>query len=161
MDTSPYGPAIFSTHLGRYATRDTLSPSIMLRSNPDDDQDDMVARLQSMFPQQCKAITAPITNIYDYFDLYDAHRHGSCFLESVLGTIAAHNFRRAQMVQNFVGHWRQDNPRLYETILSRTLDVFSDADVKHYGCEFLGEAFSLLQSHRRNRNVACKFEPSF
>lgn len=127
----------------------------MLRSNPNDDQDDMVAKLQSMFPLQCKAITAPITNIYDYFDFYDAHRHGSLFLESVLATIAAHNFKRAQMVQNFVENWRQDNPRLYNSILSRT-EVFSDADVKYYGSEFLGEAHSLLRSLRMNRYVACK-----
>jgi hypothetical protein len=156
MDTSLYGPAIFSTHLGRYAARNTLPPSIILRSSPDDDQDEMVAKLQRMFPLQCRAITAPITNIYDYFDPYDTHRHGYRFLESVLGTIAAHNFRRAQRVQSFVQQWKRDNQDLYDGILSRTQDVFTDAEVNEYGCEFLGEAFSLLQSLRMNQRAARK-----
>ena len=160
MATLSYGAAIFSTHLGRFAPRNIKAPSIMLRSNPDDDQDVMVANLESTFPMQCRAITAPIINIYDYFDLYDAHRHGYLFLESVLGTIAAHNFERAHRFQSFVEQVKQNNPGLFEGILSGPLAVFSDADVERYGWEFLTEAFSLLRSLRMNRNVARKFQSS-
>lgn len=133
----------------------------MLRSNPDDDQDDMVAKLQSTFPQQCKAITAPITNIYDYFDPYDTHRHGYRFLESVLGTIAHHNFIRAGRVQSFAEQWINANPYLFEGIMSMTQGDFTEAEHHTYGCDFLGEAFCLIQGLRMNRPAARKSRSPF
>lgn len=157
MDTPSYGPAIFSTHLGRFEARNTLSPSIILRSNPENDRDDMVAKLQSMFPEQCKVITSPVARIHDYFDLYDQHRHGYLFLGSVLGTIASHNFRRAQMIQGFVDQWRTDNMRLFSNGMPLNLGVFTDAEVRTYGWDFLKEGCSLLESLRINLPSRCKY----
>ena len=155
MDKSYYGAAIFSTHLGKFKPRDTLPP-IILRANPDADQDEMVAGLQMMFPQQCRLITAPVTNVSYYFDLHDMHQHGYCFLESVLATIARHNFIRASTVQSSAEEWINANPGHFERIMSMTFGVFAETADQSHGQNFLEEVFCLLQGIRMYRSAARK-----
>lgn len=156
MDTMYQGAAIFSTHLGKYKPRNTKPPSIILRSNPDDDQDEMVARLQREFPEQCKLIVAPITNVAHYFDPYDMHQQGYRFLESVLGTIARHNWNRARNVQSFAEEWIQTNPNHFEGIMSMAYGAFAQTAHHTHGEEFGREVFSLIQGIRTYRSAPSK-----
>lgn len=156
IDEIYHGAAIFSTQLGRFEPRNNLPPSIILRSSPNDDQDEMVARLQSTFPEQCKLITAPITDIPYYFDAYDMHLHGYRFLESVLATIARHNFNRASKVQSFAEEWICANPRGFEGILSMTYAVFAETADHTHGEDFLKEVFCLLKGIKTYRSAASK-----
>ena len=158
MDTIYQGAAIFSTHLGKFPPRNAVPPSIILRSNPDDDQDEMVARLQRLFPQECRLITAPITNVAYYFDLYEMHQYGYRFLESVLGTIARHNWNRARHVQSFAEEWINANPDRFEGVMSMSYAGFSETAVHTHGEDFGKEVFSLLQGIRMYRSAASKCE---
>lgn len=144
------GCAIFSTHLGRFLPRLASTAPMILRSSPEDDQDEMVANLQQKFPLQCKAITAPITDIYQYFDHYDAHRHGYAFLTSVLVSIAYFNERRAERVQEFAQLWTKHNAALFDTILSRNQNIFTELEVTEHGDDFLSDVFIELQRLRMN-----------
>ena len=156
MDTIYQGAAIFSTHLGKFEPRNTVPPSIVLRTNPNDDQDEMVARLRRTFPQECKLIKAPITNVAYYFDGYEMHQYGFFFLRSVLETIARHNWNRAQNVQGFADQWIKANPDLLDRIMSMSFASFSMTAHHSHGAEFGREVFGLLQSHRASRSSASK-----
>lgn len=148
MDTIYQGAAIFSTHLGKFEPRNTVPPSIILRTNPNDDQDEMVARLQRTFPQECKLIKAPITNVAYYFDGYEMHQYGYCFLQSVLETIARHNWNRAQNVQGFADQWMKANPEHFDRIMSMSYRSFSETARHTHGEDFGREVFGLLQSKK-------------
>lgn len=150
MDGVRPGCAIFSTHLGRFLPRLASTAPMILRSSPEDDHDEMVANLQQKFPLQCKAITAPITDIYQYFDHYDTHRHGYAFLTSVLVTIAYFNSRRAKRVQDFAQQWAKDNTALFDTVLSQHQKFFTKLEVTEHGDEFLSDVFVELQRLRMN-----------
>lgn len=159
MDAIYQGAAIFSTRSGNFKPRNTTPPSIILRTNPDDDQDEMVARLQRMFPQECKLIRTPVANVAHYFDPYDMHHYGYCFLESVLGTIARHNWIRARHVQSFVKEWMRFNRDRFEGIMSMSYGDFSATATHTHGEDFGREVFGLLQSYRTHRSAASKSWP--
>lgn len=148
MDQMPLMDAIFSTHLGQFQPRPALSGPIVLRSSPDDDQDSMIARLRERFPHQCKAIVAPVTNIYQWFDQHDTYRHGYGFLHSVLATIA---FQNSREVQDFVGRWRIENR---ERLLHSSGVMFTKAEIMEHGSGFLAEAAQ--QIHRLRASLQCK-----
>ena len=117
------GKAIFSTRNGEYARRQTVpSMRTVLRSNPVEDQQTMVANLQREFPEECKAITSPITDtdVYEYFDYCDAAVQGFEFLRAALEYIAAlnasANAEKAIKVQDFVGRWKNTNGEAFTHI---------------------------------------------
>lgn len=161
MDPTHQGDAIFSTHLGRFPPRTELPSSIVLRSSPEDDHESMVATLRRQFPQQCRAITAPIVNIYQWFDPYDAHRHGSAFLHSVLVAIAFQNTTRAKQVQEFADHWRIAHPTHFDTIASQSLEVFTDMEIEEYGYDFLADTFLQLTLLRSTVPKCRFFDPGY
>lgn len=156
MDKIYQGAAIFSTRLGKFKPRITVPPSIILRTDPEDDQDEMVARLQRTFPQECKLIKAPIIDVAYYFDVYDMHHYGYRFLESVLATIARHNWIRAQNIQGFADQWRKANPGRFDGIMSMSYEVFRETARHTHGEGFKREVFGLLQSHRAYQSVPSK-----
>lgn len=137
MDLIPPMDAIFSTHLGQYEPRPAFSGPIVLRSSPDDDQDSMIARLRQQFPLECKAIVAPITNIHQWFDQYDAYRHGYGFLHSVLANIA---FQNSKEVHHFVDRWRNQNPERFHAVEYSAGVTFTKAEITEHGSGFLAAA---------------------
>ena len=157
------GKAIFSTRNGEYARREKIpSMRTILRSNPIQDQQTMVANLQSEFPEACKAITAPVTDmdIYEYFDYCDAAVQGFEFLRAVLeyiaGLNASANAKKAMKVQDYVGRWKNTNSeaftyiRPYHTIT----DLFTKEDIEEQGAEFLTEAMLQIKHLRMQEDDA-------
>ena len=148
------GKAIFSTHNGEYARRERV-PSIgpILRSDPIEDQQTMVAKLRENFSEACNAITAPVTDrdVYEYFDYCDAAVQGFEFLRAVLEYIAGLNVRvnaeKAMKVQDYVGRWKKTNTGAFTYIrpYHAVTDLFTEEDTEEYGVEFLTEAMMQIK----------------
>ncbi len=166
MSVSRRGEAIFSTRLGRFLPREAVEPRgpIVLRSEPEDDLDNMSARLERDFPTQCKAITLPIVNIYEYFDHYDCHILGTGFLHKVLENINFRNFTSSRRVKELVDRWKGDKLANSNTMAAAQSlrDIFTEEEVEEYGEDILGEAFievgDLMRLDLdREGNLACPF----
>ncbi|KAA6413897.1 MAG: hypothetical protein FRX48_02259 [Lasallia pustulata] len=144
------GDAIFSTRLGTYPPRQATPPfaPIIIRSDPVGDQHEMIADLWKKYPQQCKAISAPVTNIYQYFDHYDVMLKGQGFLYAVLLEIAVSNAIRAAKVHQFAANWRFSHLERFLSIGPQTQDVFTDEEKELYEEDFLKDVFTQLQSLR-------------
>ena len=151
MDSIPPMEAIFSTHLGQYQPRPAFRGPIVLRSSPDEDQDSMIAKLRQRFPLECKAITAPVTNIHYWFDHHDAYRHGYGFLHSVLTTIA---FQNSREVHDFAERWRTENQERFYGVARKSGIMFTGADIAEHGSAFLAEAAQHI--HYLRSSVPCK-----
>ena len=142
------GPTIFSSSLGRFRPRQPADAPkrIVLRSVPEDDLEAKIEDLRDRFPEQCKAITPPVGDIYDYFDGYDQELQGAMFLRAVLEEICGRNLRQKQDILNFTQQWTQLNSTNIPRILSLGLDSAFTADDKEvYGEEFLQDALEELQ----------------
>lgn len=140
--------AMFSTNLGRSAPHAASKSPVIIRSSPEDDEDNMIADLRRKFPAECKAITAPIEDIPTYFDLEDIRVHGWFFLFSVLCKIALQNQMRLQQVQAFVENWRITHIALFQNFEDQTQDIFTDEEREVYGYEFLNDAFVKLREQQ-------------
>ena len=155
------GKAIFSTRNGEYARRERI-PSIrtILRSNPIEDQQTMVAKLQEDFPEVCKAITAPVTDkdVYEYFDYCDAAVQGFEFLRAVLEYIAGLNASAdadmATRVQDYVGRWKNVNAEAftYTRPHHAIADLFTKEDIEEHGAEFLTEAMVQIKCLKKQED---------
>lgn len=155
------GKAIFSTRNGEYARRERI-PSIrtILRSNPIEDQQTMVARLHKDFPEVCKAITSPVTNgdVYEYFDYCDAAVQGFEFLRAVLeyiaGLNASANAEKATKVQDYVGRWKNANAEAftYTRPHHAITDLFTKEDIEEHGGEFMAEAMVQIKCLRKQED---------
>ena len=151
------GKAIFSTRNGEYARRESI-PSIqtILRSNPIEDQQTMVARLQEDFPDVCKAITAPVTDkdVYEYFDYCDAAVQGFEFLRAVLDYIArlnaSANAEKSMKVEDYVRRWKNTNTEAFTYIrpYHAVTDLFTEEDIEEHGVDFLMEAMLRIKGLR-------------
>ncbi|KAL8773468.1 MAG: hypothetical protein Q9209_001572 [Squamulea sp. 1 TL-2023] len=150
------GAAIFSTNLGRFAPRQptALPGRIILRSVPEEDMESKITELQAKFPDQCKTLNSPITNLYDYFDQYDQELHGTVFLGAVLEEICVRNLVRKQSILNFTRQWIQLNPIAFPYILSLGLDAFTTDDKETFGKDFLQDALSDLQLQKLRHDDA-------
>lgn len=166
MSVSSRGKAVFSTRLGRFLPREAVEPRgpIVLRSEPEDDLDNMIARLEREFPVQSKAITLSITNIYEYFDHYDCHVLGTGFLHKVLENIVFRNFTRSQRVQEIVDGWKDGKLASYDrTAFAQSLhDIFTETEIAKHGEDILREAFAKIGDLvrldlDREGNFACPF----
>ena len=148
MSASFRGEAIFSTRLGQLRPREAIEPRgpIVLRSEPEDDLETVIARLEQDFPVHCKTITLPIINIYDYFDHYDCHVLGTGFLHKVLETIVFRNFTRSEHVQHFVRLWKDGKLGSFErmTAAPSLHDVFTETEIENYGEGVLREALASI-----------------
>ena len=155
------GKAIFSTHNGEYARRETI-PSIrtILRSDPIEDQHTIVAKLQQEFPEVCKAITAPVTDrdVYEYFDYCDAAVQGFEFLRAVLDYIARLNAsvsaEKVAEVRDYVGRWRNTNAEAftYTKPYHAVTDLFTKEDIEEHGVDFLTEAMVQIKRLKAQEN---------
>lgn len=144
------GDAIFSTHLHRFQSRGVELPArIVLRSSPEDDMEAKIADLQAKYPAECKAIDAPITNLYKYFDAYDQQLHGEKFLHTVLTQIFERNVIRGHAIQEYARVWHNLNPTAFPWITDNGFNAFTDDDVEEYGKDFLEEVLQLLQREKR------------
>ncbi|KAL8755535.1 MAG: hypothetical protein Q9184_004777, partial [Pyrenodesmia sp. 2 TL-2023] len=144
------GDAIFSTHLHRFQSRGVELPArIILRSSPEDDMEATIADLQAKYPAECKAINAPITNLYKYFDAYDQQLHGERFLHTVLTQIFERNVIRGHAIQEYARVWHTLNPTAFPWINDNGFNAFTDDDVEVYGKDFLEEVLQLLQQQKR------------
>lgn len=151
------GKAIFSTHNGEYARREKV-PSLrtILRSDPIEDQQAMVKKLEKEFPDVCKAITTPVTNsdVYEYFDYCDAAVNGFEFLRAVLeyiaGLNASANAKKATKIRDYVGRWRNANEEAFTYIrpYHAVTDLFTEADIEEHGVEFLTDAMMHIKHLR-------------
>ena len=150
MAVSLSGKAIFSTRLGQFLPREAVEPRgpIVLRSEPEDDLESVSTRLERDFPNPCKEITLPITNIYEYFDHYDCHVLGTGFLHKVLENIVFRNFTRSQHVQGLVNRWKEGKIASFKKMKAAQspLDIFTETEVEEYGDDILLEAFSTIKS---------------
>lgn len=108
----------------------------------------MIADLWAKYPQQCKAISAPVTNIYQYFDHYDVMLKGQGFLYAVLVEIALSNATRVTKVQQFAEQWRSTHPDQFLRINPETQDAFTDQEKELHKEDFLKDAFAQLQCLR-------------
>ena len=149
------GKAVFSTRNGEYARREKIpSMRTILRSNPIEDQQAMVAKLQRDFPEVCKAITTPVTDadVYEYFDYCDAAVQGFEFLRAVLEYIARLNAsaiaKKATKVQEYVDRWKDANSEAFTYVRPHhtVTDLFTEADIDEYGVEFLTDAMMQIKS---------------
>ncbi|KAL9602021.1 MAG: hypothetical protein Q9219_002129 [cf. Caloplaca sp. 3 TL-2023] len=151
----PYmGDAIFSTELGRFPPREAgvMPPRIILRSVPEEDMEAMVEDLRTKFPVQCASMQAPITNVHDYFDIYDQQLHGQMFLHAVLTEICFRNLRRRKAVLHYAETWIHLNSAAFDQIHQYGLDAFTEDDVKEYGDSFLQEVLQDLQLRKPKQN---------
>ncbi|KAF6219584.1 hypothetical protein HO133_004053 [Letharia lupina] len=155
------GKAIFSTCNGEYARREKIpSMRTILRSNPIEDQQTMVSKLQKDFPEVCKAITAPVTDtdVYEYFDYCDAAVHGFEFLRAVLEYIAGLNAsvsaQKATRVQDYVGRWKSANSEAFTYIrpYHALTDLFTKEDIEEHGIEFLTEAMMQIRNLKKQED---------
>lgn len=112
------------------------------------DEQEMIADLREKYPQQCKAISAPVTNIYQYFDHYDVMLKGQGFLYAVLAEIALSNAIRATNVQHFAEQWRCTHLERFLSIGPETQDIFEDEEKKLHKGDFLKDALVQLQCLR-------------
>lgn len=151
------GKAIFSTRNGEYARREKIpSMRTILRSNPIEDQQTMVSRLQKDFPEVCEAISRPVTDtdVYEYFDYCDAAVQGFEFLRAVLEYIAglneSVNAKKAFKVQDYVGRWKNTNSEASTYIRSyhAVTDLFTEEDIEEHGVKFLTEAMMQIKDLR-------------
>lgn len=108
----------------------------------------MIANLWEKYPLQCKAISAPVTNIYQYFDHYDVMLKGQGFLYAVLVEIALSNAIRATKIQQFAEHWRSTHTEQFLSISPETQEIFTDEEKELYPEDFLKDAFTQLQCLR-------------
>jgi len=152
VDQLRQGKSIFSTKLGRWAPRlaePPLSP-IILRTDPVEDMHAMVASLRGEFPKGCKEISAPIKNIYDYFDHQDVHMHGVGFIQTVLSQIAAENAERAGKIEKFAQRWMEVNADRFSSIEPDTHEIYDETEKGQYHERFLQDALTLLKAYRVN-----------
>ena len=145
------GKAIFSTNCNRIPKREAKpgEASIIMRSDPLADVDALVESLQEQFPQVCKNITAPIQNIYEYFDHYDVQLHGTGIVHSVLNKIAESNATRGMRILSFTEYWKNAHSRRFYNINEHTRELFTEEEFKEYGKDFLQDAFIRLKELRR------------
>ncbi|CAD6585887.1 MAG: hypothetical protein ASARMPRED_002339 [Alectoria sarmentosa] len=155
------GKGIFSTRNGEYARREKIpSMRIIVRSNPIEDRQTLVAKLQKDFPEVCKTITTPVTDtdVYEYFDYCDAAVQGFEFLRAVLeyiaGLNASVNVKKAMMVQDYVGRWKNTNREAFTYVRSyhAVTDLFTEQDIEEHGVEFLTEAMMQIKRLRRQED---------
>ena len=108
----------------------------------------MIADLWGKYPLQCKAISSPVTNIYQYFDHYDVMLKGQGFLYAVLVEIALSNAIRTTKVQLFAEHWRSTYLERFLSISPEKQDIFTDEEKELHKEDFLKDAFAQLQCLR-------------
>lgn len=154
------GGAKFSNNLGRLSPCEpsALPKRIILRSVPEDDMESKIAELRTKFPDECKAITSPVANLYDYFDHYDQELHGAMFLRAVLEEICGRNLMRNQAIFDFTQDWMRVNSTNVQCILGLGLDsAFTADDIEVYGKDFLQDALRELQLLKLNHDEAGQY----
>lgn len=144
------GNAIFSTDLGRYPVRgiSDLPPRIILRSDPEEDVDVMIAELTEKYPAECKLIKPNTINLHEYFDAYDQQIHGALFLQFVLDEICRRNYKRRHAVLDYASDWVRLNPMAFEHMWGYGLEAFTADDLTAFGEDFLEEALEELRVRR-------------
>ena len=144
------GKAIFSTRLGTFPPREARphEAPIIMRSDPEQDIQEMISRLRREYPQECRLITAPIKNLFDYFDHYDVQLHGTGIIHAVLLGIATHNARRESNIATFAESWKHCCGDKFWAITPETEDLFTSQDVEKYGSDFLDDAIVYLKKAR-------------
>lgn len=149
------GKAIFSTRNGEHARREKIpSMRTILRSDPVEDQQTMVATLQRDFSEVCEMITMPVTDadVYEYFDYCDAAVHGFEFLRAVLeyiaGLNASVNAKKETKVQDYVRRWKNTNGEAFTYIRPyyAVTDLFTEEDIGEHGVELLTMAMMQIKT---------------
>lgn len=144
------GKAVFSTNFGQYLRREAkpFEAPIIMRTDPVEDIEAMVSKLQREHSEACKAIAAPINNIYDYFDHYDVQLHGTAIIHAVLSAIAVQNSSAAMRVQEFTEYWKNRNFERFNEIIADSQDLFTVEEKTKYDEGFLKDAAMHLQKLR-------------
>ncbi|KAL9588769.1 MAG: hypothetical protein Q9203_002423 [Teloschistes exilis] len=144
------GNAIFSTDLGRYPVRGIgdLPSRIVLRSDPEEDVEAMVAHFTTKYPAECKLIKSGVINLHEYFDAYDQQLHGALFLQFVLDEVWRRNHRRQQAVLDYASDWFRLNPMAFEQMWEYGLEAFTEDDLNEFGQDFLEEVLDELRVRR-------------
>ena len=152
VDQLRQGRSIFSTKHGKWAPRLAESPlsPIIIRTDPNEDMHSMVASLRGEFPKECKEISFPITNIYDYFDHQDVHMHGYNFVQSVINQIARENEERTRNLEHFAQRWMAMHVSRFRSINSDTQEIFDDIEKTQYHKCFLQDTLELLKTYKSN-----------
>ncbi|MBC8080754.1 MAG: hypothetical protein H7X86_10440 [Gorillibacterium sp.] len=104
----------------------------------------MVSSLQRDFPQACKMIFLPIHNIYEYFDHYDVHMHGTDMVYRVLYQIAFINQVRVVRTQNFAAEWLYLHCQQEVDVALDSLEVFTSEEKDEHSEEFLEGALGYI-----------------
>jgi len=144
------GQAIFSTNFGESGPRTAIEPlpPIILRYNPRVDVPALKDTLRQKFLLQCNAVTAPIDNLYQYFDHYDLHVQGAEFIYAVLVEIALENSTRGKQVLDFAGRWKTENFEEFHNLTALTSNLFTEEEKQVYDEDFLNDALAELKKLR-------------
>ncbi|MCJ1308735.1 hypothetical protein MMC25_002389 [Agyrium rufum] len=144
------GQAVFSTKFGKYARREAKpgGAPIIMRSDPIGDMHALAHKLRTDFPEACKSITSPVENIYDYFDHYDVHLHGTGVIHSVLGAVREFNLSAARLVDSFASQWKVRWPSRFAHIAPDTTGLFTEQEIQNYGEEFMQDVVKHLKKQR-------------
>ena len=144
------GPAMFSTDFGFHAPRTAVEPMPpnIVRYHPMVDVPAFKSNLRKNFPNHCKLVIAPVDNLYQYFDHWDLHMHGTDFIYAVLVELALENSTRAQAVLSFATYWKAQNSEIFHSPIPFTLDLFREETIYNCGVDFLNDVLTELAKLR-------------
>ena len=150
------GKAMFSTNMGKYPIRraQPLSTPVILRSDCDADLAAMIAELRIKFPLECKKITLPVNNIYEYFDHYDVNIQGSAFIFQLLALIAQENKVNTRTAQQFATKWMEDHTEGFPDINLDDEGLLSIEDKERYSSCFLEDVLEFLKGFQTRSVVS-------
>ncbi|MCJ1404430.1 hypothetical protein MMC11_007655 [Xylographa trunciseda] len=152
------GKAIFSTNLGKYPARRAQpnSTPVILRSDCEADLASMIAELRVKFPQECRKITLPVNNIYEYFDHYDVNIQGSTFIVRLLVEIATENEKQKQLAREFATKWMGSHIEGFPDIDLDDEDLFSIEEKERYNPNFLQDILQMLKGFQASSEQTTK-----
>ena len=139
-DTQGKYIAFFSTDGGQHPPRSASSNdvSIIVRSNPTIDAEQLIKSLRARWPHVCFGIFAP-WQVYWFFDEYDFRLQGGRFLyEHVLQRMQKENETE---LSRYCKKWSDTNKEQFHVLNVLPIDkLFHQDDLKKYGEGFLEKA---------------------
>ena len=105
----------------------------------------MIAELRIEFPLECRKITKPINNIYEYFDHYDVNIQGSTFIFELLSMIAKQNEGDTNSAQQFATQWMENHSEGFPDIDLEDEALFSIEEKEKNSSGFLKDVLELLK----------------
>lgn len=156
------GRAIFSTRkdtLKPHAVTDRKDAPIVLRTDPEEDITELLVNLQKRFPRDCRRVTLPILDIFNYFDHQDTHIHGFGVCEHVLRKLGTENEERWTTILPKAKSWALENVQRFDLLEPNEDVTFSKGEVAMYNPAFLDDfSFCIIRLRAQKRSEERKGE---